>query len=380
MIPSAALPFTGAALRVMRTAAGRRALHLALLVGGLFALGLLCEGQAHAADGTPAASSAPATAGLPADSLRPADTVRPVENVVQRLQGVVGSTVARTVRTSSGPAAHRGHPTSPAGHTSQGRLASASSGRLAVTPSGPHAVRPGTTPVHRSSPSGTRSGSTAPAVPAADPVASLASLAKTLPAVGGTVRQVVRPVTEGLLRPVGGKVVGPVGGLVRTVTAALEGAPAQLPPLSTVPSVPELPGLPGIHGLPTPTVHTRPMPSAPPQPGAGAAQRKAAERREPVAHGPRITVAGVTATGFAHRPVHRLVRSAQPPEEQAPAGDPTGVYGDEPAADGGTTGHSDGHAVALNHRAPLPLVRGATAVRTADGTRDRHRDIPEFPG
>ncbi|MZG15776.1 hypothetical protein GTY44_20180, partial [Streptomyces sp. SID5914] len=51
MIWSAALP--GAALRVLRTAAGRRALHVALLVGGLFVLGLLCGGRAHAADEEP---------------------------------------------------------------------------------------------------------------------------------------------------------------------------------------------------------------------------------------------------------------------------------------------------------------------------------------
>ncbi|MFE5256993.1 hypothetical protein [Streptomyces coelicoflavus] len=51
MIRSAVLP--GAALRVLRTAAGRRALHVALLVGGLFLLGLLCGGRAQAADGAP---------------------------------------------------------------------------------------------------------------------------------------------------------------------------------------------------------------------------------------------------------------------------------------------------------------------------------------
>ncbi|MFE2067336.1 hypothetical protein ACFXDH_33995 [Streptomyces sp. NPDC059467] len=38
-------------MRVLRTAAGRRALQLALLVGGLLALGFLCGGQAQAAEG-----------------------------------------------------------------------------------------------------------------------------------------------------------------------------------------------------------------------------------------------------------------------------------------------------------------------------------------
>ncbi|MGW3101063.1 hypothetical protein [Streptomyces sp. NPDC001100] len=44
---------TGAALRVTRTAVGRRVLQLSLLVGGLFMLGLVCGGQAQAADGAP---------------------------------------------------------------------------------------------------------------------------------------------------------------------------------------------------------------------------------------------------------------------------------------------------------------------------------------
>lgn len=44
-------------MRVLRTAAGRRALHLALLVGGLLALGFLCGGRAQAAEGTPSSTS-----------------------------------------------------------------------------------------------------------------------------------------------------------------------------------------------------------------------------------------------------------------------------------------------------------------------------------
>ncbi|MCQ4198168.1 hypothetical protein M4J08_003487, partial [Streptomyces parvulus] len=66
MIWSAASP--GAALRVTRTAAGRRALHVALLVGGLFVLGLLCGERAQAADGTPP----------PRDAVRQAADLSPV--------------------------------------------------------------------------------------------------------------------------------------------------------------------------------------------------------------------------------------------------------------------------------------------------------------
>ncbi|MET8409244.1 hypothetical protein ABZV34_14330 [Streptomyces sp. NPDC005195] len=51
MIPTAAPPVTGAALRLLRTAAGRRAPQASVLVGGVLALAFLYGGQAHAADG-----------------------------------------------------------------------------------------------------------------------------------------------------------------------------------------------------------------------------------------------------------------------------------------------------------------------------------------
>ncbi|MFY7568628.1 hypothetical protein ACOT81_29785 [Streptomyces sp. WI04-05B] len=47
----AALPV--AVLRVTRAVAGRRALRVAVLVGGLFAFGFLCGERAHAAEGMP---------------------------------------------------------------------------------------------------------------------------------------------------------------------------------------------------------------------------------------------------------------------------------------------------------------------------------------
>ncbi|NNN37291.1 hypothetical protein HLK59_44565 [Streptomyces sp. S3(2020)] len=73
----AALP--GAALRSLRTAAGRRALQVALLVGGLFALGFLCAGQASAAEGVPTTTLTSGAA--------PAD---PVDGVRSLTSGAVG--------------------------------------------------------------------------------------------------------------------------------------------------------------------------------------------------------------------------------------------------------------------------------------------------
>ena len=77
----AALPV--AVLRVTRTAAGRRALRVAVLVGGLFAFGFLCGERAHAAEGT--------------SSVR-VDAVRPV---VEKVGSPAGGLVAAV---TEGPA------------------------------------------------------------------------------------------------------------------------------------------------------------------------------------------------------------------------------------------------------------------------------------
>ncbi|CAM5501091.1 hypothetical protein SAFG77S_05701 [Streptomyces afghaniensis] len=61
MIWSAALP--GAAVRMLRTAAGWRALRVALLVGGVLVIGLLCGERAYAADGVRGLTGADVTAG-----------------------------------------------------------------------------------------------------------------------------------------------------------------------------------------------------------------------------------------------------------------------------------------------------------------------------
>ncbi|MES4832068.1 hypothetical protein ABVB25_33785, partial [Streptomyces anthocyanicus] len=104
MIWSAVLP--GAALRVLRTAAGRRALHVALLAGGLFLLGLLCGGRAQAADG--ATESSKETVGQVLDIPARTDErpgavlpdLRPVsEKVVRAVRDRVARPVGAAVRT-----------------------------------------------------------------------------------------------------------------------------------------------------------------------------------------------------------------------------------------------------------------------------------------
>ncbi|MET7884493.1 hypothetical protein [Streptomyces avermitilis] len=212
------------------------------------------------------------------------------------------------------------------------------------------------------------------------------------PAVTGTVQHVVRPVAVGLA----GSVVRPAGGLVDTVADGLADvssqvpvssfpSPSSLPPLPSLPTLPEppsLPGLPGLPGLPTSPVQTLPTPASPQQPGGAAAHAGSAEQREtresPAAYGPPVVGASWAGGSEMSRAPHG-VGPAQAPAQQAP-GDPAGELGRQSAVDNGAPRHGDAHAVTLDHRAPLRLVPGATAVVTADGTRDRYRDIPEFPG
>ncbi|MER5792425.1 hypothetical protein [Streptomyces sp. NPDC001980] len=105
---------SGAAARVLRSAAGRRALQLALLVGGVLALGFLCGQQAQAAEG---ATSAPSLTSVVTRTVPLRDVVTPhrepgvarkpvikavpvvdgVDEVVRSVTGAVSDTVTRTV-------------------------------------------------------------------------------------------------------------------------------------------------------------------------------------------------------------------------------------------------------------------------------------------
>ncbi|MFD5080889.1 hypothetical protein [Streptomyces sp. NPDC058371] len=88
------------------------------------------------------------------------------------------------------------------------------------------------------------------------------------------------------------------------------------------------------------------------------------------AHGAALGV----RTPYAHG-----VRTVKAPPHQAPR-DPGGVLRSQSAVDSGTSRHGDPHAVTLIHRAPLRLVPGVPVVVAVGETRDRHRDIREFPG
>ncbi|MEV7736661.1 hypothetical protein AB0O75_32025 [Streptomyces sp. NPDC088921] len=317
--------FPGAAVRVLRAAFGRRALQVGMLVGGLFVLGFLCGEQAQAADG-------------------------------------IGALPGKTV------------------------------GQLVKPPAEPRA-RDTATPKDTATPAftDTAKGSSRQHV-ASKPDAD----ALTDPSDD----KVLRPVAEDVVGAVAGGVVRPVGDLVETVTTGLTetvGIPAgstlpgwptlpslpeppSWPTLPTVPGVPTVPGLPGIPGRTLPAPVT---PAPQPQPGAHAATKPADDEGsagDDAVYGPRFAGHG-TVTEAARPSAHRTTTStAHAPAHQAPSDNPGGALGGKSAVDNGSSRHGDAHAVTLDNRAPLRLVPGAAASVDVAGTRDRHRDIPVFPG
>lgn len=364
MALSAVLP--DAALRVTRTAAGWRALQVALLVGGLFVLGLLCGEQARAADGVAPAS-------------KPTDVVRSVTSSVEQ---VANSGSARVSSATTPPSAATAPSDSGSATASSSASASASgSGSGSEQPRLrlPKAIAPATDEVQR----------------VVRPVTEPVVRPVTERVVRPVAEQVVRPVTERVIPPVAEDVVRPIGDLVDQITGGVTDgiverpAPPQWwPSLPQLPTLPGLPGLPELPGLPLPAVpgQTLPVGTAPQQPGGAKDDHRAAEKQtrdESAAtlYGPRFAV-GLAAAGdgVRHHTDIRGTGAVQAPVHQVPDGDPTGELGRHSAVDNGSPRHGDGQAVALNERARPTLVPGAAADVTAAGTRDRHRDIPAFPG
>jgi hypothetical protein len=329
--------FPGTVVRVWRAAVGRRALQVGLLVGGLFVLGFLCGEQAQAADGIGA---------LP------------------------GKAVGQLVKPSAEP-----------------RAQGTATPRDTATPKG----------TATSTFTDTAKGSS-PQQVASEPEPEPEPDALTDPAHD----KVLSPVTEDVVGAVAGGVVRPVGDLVEAVTTGLTetvGIPAgstlpgwptppsfpespSWPTLPTVPGLPTVPSPPGIPGgtLPAPA----PVISAPqPQPGAHAATKPADDEGssgDGAVYGPRFAGHG-TGTEAARPSAHRAITStAHLPAHQAPSDNSGGTLVGKSAVDNGSSRHGDAHAVTLDNGAPLRLVPGAAASVDVAGTRDRHRDIPVFPG
>jgi hypothetical protein len=68
------------------------------------------------------------------------------------------------------------------------------------------------------------------------------------------------------------------------------------------------------------------------------------------------------------------------PAQRNPGGLPTGAHGRHSAVDSGGPRHVEASTVTSLDRTPLSVVPGAPAADAPDGIRDRHGDIPEFPG
>ena len=346
------------------------------MVGGLFVLGLLCGEQARAADGV-----------VPPPSLASTEAVRAAQGSAEWLDaGSAGQpakaseqrTGERSVDSNSGTGAGGGS-TSPS---------SAGSPQLPLPVPVPSSEA--SAPNLRSTNAG-----------GADFFASAHSHQPPLtehvvrPVAEGVVRpvteRVVRPVTEGVVPPAAERVVRPIGDLVGRITGGLAESPAPpkwwpaLPQLPTLPGRPGLPGLPGVPGLPAVPGQTLPVGSVPQQPDGSAEKPATAEKKArdegSTVHGPRYAAARAAAgDDVRHHTAAHGTRAAQAPVQQVPDGDPTGALGRHSAVDNGSPRHGDAQAVALNERARPTLVPGAAADVTAAGTRDRHRDVPAFPG
>ncbi|GAA4068105.1 hypothetical protein GCM10022233_49650 [Streptomyces shaanxiensis] len=350
-----------AALRVLRTAAGRRALQVALVVGGLFALGFLCGERAYAADGVSVGSG---TASTPSISVSSVPSVSSASSVS-----------APDASVGASPSAPKDEGTAPA----------------PAPPATPH-------PWALHAP--------APAAPHPADTDTDTDNADHATAPDATDDQVLRPVTHGVLPGVGDRVVKPVVEVVESATEGLAEAPPlsalpTLPALPSLPTVPEsptwpswpgfevpgvpsfptLPNLPGIPAQTLPATFTptpQPGPAAP-APGDGSDGEGRTGTAAPVAYGPRY-VADSAAPGVpAPTGAHRGAPSVGAPAQQAPVDHPGGVGGSRSAGDNSTPRHGDAHAVSLSQRAPLRLVPGAAARADVDEIQDRHGDIPVSP-
>jgi hypothetical protein len=371
----------GAAVRVLRIAAGWRALQLVLVVGGLFAIALLCGERAYAADGV----SVEAPTGSTASAVSSVSTASATAST--ELRSSAGGVVERILNVPARPA----EPAKPA-----------------------EPARPAESGVHDESTVGRKPHHPAPGIPA--PEDRTAQPRHQQPQYQAPQHQ--SPQTAPHL-------VQPVGDVVRTVTEGLvEGlaeVQAKVPPLAVLPSLPsspslptapeapawpnwpglELPAFPEIPDLPGTDLPALPGTTLPapvtgmPQPGTGTGsgsdvpapadghgdkgRTRTAEMAKSLAHGPH-SIADVAAShAVAVGQAHRASPSGDAPGHGAPTEHPRGVVGGHAAGDSGTPRHGDAHAVSLSRRVPWGLVAGAVARVDADEISDRHRDIPVSP-
>ncbi|WP_338782624.1 hypothetical protein [Streptomyces sp. DG1A-41] len=359
-----------AAVRMLRTAAGRRALQVALLVGGVLVIGLLCGERAYAADGADGRVDSPGP--------------RPVSGVGSaRIAGVseaVGAVGERGVRVAghTGEAVSKGLGAARAKEPSSSASTPTTLSKLPVLSAPPSASK---SPVLPDLPVL----SAPPMAPKPPTLPDLPALPKppVLPDLPDLPDFPDLPDLPGLPAPSGPSnlLPAPAAGAV-----TLPGGPG-LPAVPGGPSYPELLS----HPRPAPvTAGSQPGRAAPSPAGVPASVVGRTGAAEFVAAGADTVVCGAEyrAVGRAEHAGHTgLADHAGPsahvgraPGGHGPADRPDGRLGNRSTADNSTSRHGDPHAVTLSLRAPLRLLPGVAARSCAAGSRDSHRDIPVFPG
>ncbi|MCX4828876.1 MULTISPECIES: hypothetical protein [unclassified Streptomyces] len=411
--------------RLVRATAGRRALQLALLFGGLFALGIVCGGRAQA-DGVSDAGSL--GSGHVAVREHVADSVGKLRDAGSReapapseASKVAESAKATESAKDTGASTHA-KPTAP----TQGREAAPATDPAPAPAPAP--VRPAEStpnPVDAQHAPGTDAPNVeAPGAKHASGVQHVSDvkrLARPLhdkPAAPGDpatrtttptrtlTRTPTAPVQAYLTEPLrqhiealGGDrarlrsavdalryLTAPVGATVRQVTGPVEEL-ATRAVAELVGAVPEqlthgrLGGIIRIvdpaDARPAPPVATAPQQSDAPA-VHGDRPATAESRSHAAVSGPQAPdVAQFGDVQKADAGTQAAARPAAPVVPQRPDGAPSAGAS---AGDGGSTRHGDLHAATFGGRAPVLLASGATASAGTAPVVDRLRDIPEFPG
>ncbi|WP_425830434.1 hypothetical protein [Streptomyces fractus] len=401
------MAFPAPVARLVRATAGRRALQLALLFGGLFVLGIVCGGRAQA-DGLPDAGSL--RSGHVAVREHVADSARKLREAgsgeTPTPSGAVGNTGAPdasgpSTATSAGEAGQ-------AGQAEEGPKARAVE-HASAPASAPAAPAPATVRPTPQTQTQTPNPVDARQAPGSEHTSEVRHLARPLhheptapnaPTSPGNptapaIHTHVRPYLEAL----GGDparlrsavdalryLTEPVGETVRQVTGPVEElatrAVAEL--VGAVPEQLTHGRLGGIIAIvdpadPRPETPAATTPQQPDTPAAQGDRHGAAEARSHAApRGPQAyDVARFGDVEKTHAGARAEARPASPFVPQRPDGGPSAGTS---VGDGGSSRHGDLHAAAFGGRAPVLLASGATASAGTAPVIDRLRDIPEFPG
>ncbi|WP_306321056.1 MULTISPECIES: hypothetical protein [unclassified Streptomyces] len=384
--------------RLLGAAAGRRALQLALLVGGLIVLGIVCGGRAQAddlSDGAPGTGSL--RSGQVAVREHVADSARTLREAASPEASAPAHVESAERAEHAKPEVEHAEPEQAEPEHVPAKAPAPTRDRIATPEREPApAAEPAPAPhqdvvgvqhmagakrladVRHAAPSApdehTATAPTAPTVPTAPTDATELTAAVrtqlsddalrylTAP-VGHTVRQVTGPVEELATRVVvqlveavpeqlthGG--LGRLGGLIDVVRPA---GTHPTPPAATTAT--QRSNAPAAHG-------DRPSAEADHRPHAGASGPQAYD---------------VASFGDVQKAAegHDTASPASPFAPQRPDGVPSvGAT----AGDGGSARHGDLHAAAFGERAPVLLASGGTASAGTSPVVDRLREVPEFPG